>query len=107
MLYFCATCGNSLVLESLLDGKLRFTCLTCPYVHNIEHPIQKKTYLNMKEIDDVIGGDDAWENVDKTIETCPNCSHNEAYFRMMQTRSADEPMTTFYKCISCSHNWRE
>jgi hypothetical protein len=54
-------------LELFLLGKLRFTCLTCPYVHNIEHPIQKKTYLNMKEIDDVIGGDDAWENVDKTI----------------------------------------
>ena len=41
--------------------------------------------------------------------TCPKCEHKRAFFMQIQTRSADEPMTTFYKCcnMSCSHQWRD
>ena len=38
---------------------------------------------------------------------CPKCGHNEVYAWQIQTRAADEPPTTFYKCSSCSHVWRE
>lgn len=56
-----------------------------------------------------MGGSAAWENVDSTDAVCPSCNHNRAYFMQMQTRSADEPMTTFYKCCNaqCNHNWRD
>lgn len=56
-----------------------------------------------------MGGAEAWKNVDSTDATCPNCSNDKAYFMQMQIRSADEPMTTFYKCTSptCGHNWRD
>lgn len=40
-------------------------------------------------------------------ERCPKCEHDRAYFMQIQTRSADEPMTTFYKCCKCGHRWRE
>lgn len=42
-------------------------------------------------------------------ETCPKCEHPRAYFMQIQTRSADEPMTTFYKCCNaqCGHRWRD
>ena len=42
-------------------------------------------------------------------EKCPRCEHPRAYFMQLQTRSADEPMTTFYKCCNpqCGHQWRE
>ncbi len=42
-------------------------------------------------------------------EKCPKCEHPRAYFMQIQTRSADEPMTTFYKCCSpeCGHRWRD
>lgn len=41
--------------------------------------------------------------------TCPRCHHGEAYFRQMQIRSADEPMTTFYQCCNenCHFEWRD
>ena len=57
----------------------------------------------------MIGGTAAWENVDSTEATCPECDHNKAYFLQVQTRSADEPMTTFYKCCNaqCNHRWRD
>ncbi len=38
---------------------------------------------------------------------CPKCSHGAAYFMEVQTRSADEPATLFYRCEKCKHNWRE
>lgn len=95
-----------------------------------------RRYPKLKEVDDVLGGAAAWENVDSTAgesarerggagspslppltppspppsaEPCPKCGHPRAYFMQLQTRSADEPMTTFYKCCSarCGHRWRD
>lgn len=63
--------------------------------------------LKKKQLDDVLGGEEAWENVDKTKTKCPACSHDEAYFMQIQIRSADEPSTTFYRCCKCSKQWNE
>lgn len=40
---------------------------------------------------------------------CPKCNGERAYFMQLQTRSADEPMTTFYRCQNnaCAHRWKE
>jgi DNA-directed RNA polymerase subunit M/transcription elongation factor TFIIS len=38
---------------------------------------------------------------------CPECAHDKAYFHEMQTRSADEPATLFFKCVNCKFKWRE
>ena len=39
---------------------------------------------------------------------CENkdCDHNEAVWWMLQTRSADEPTTQFFRCTKCQHTWR-
>uniref|UniRef100_A0ABK0M2B2 RNA polymerase III subunit K n=1 Tax=Rattus norvegicus TaxID=10116 RepID=A0ABK0M2B2_RAT len=72
-------------------------------------PVTNRKYPKLKEVDDVLGGAAAWENVDSTAEPCPKCEHPRAYFMQLQTRSADEPMTTFYKCCNaqCGHRWRD
>ncbi|XP_064382979.1 DNA-directed RNA polymerase III subunit RPC10-like [Halichondria panicea] len=105
---FCPTCANLLVVE---EGPscYRFACNTCPYVQNIERKVSSYKFPRLKEVDDVLGGASAWENVDSTEETCPKCRHSKAYFMQMQTRSADEPMTIFFKCCSpeCGHRWKE
>lgn len=42
-----------------------------------------------------------------TISTsCPSCNHNEAVWWMLQTRSADEATTQFFRCVKCNHTWR-
>lgn len=74
--------------------------------------VLKETYTNpakikKKQIDDVLGGEDAWQNVDKTEARCPQCSFHEAYFMQIQIRSADEPSTTFYRCVRCSTQWND
>ena len=108
MLLFCPTCANILECE---EGQncFRFACSTCPYIYNITRRISNRTYTKLKEVDDVLGGAAAWENVDSTDAKCPQCENKRAYFMQIQTRSADEPMTTFYKCTEqeCGHRWRD
>ena len=38
--------------------------------------------------------------------TCGKCKSNECTYYQMQTRSADEPMTTFVTCINCGNRWK-
>ncbi|MBI3640194.1 MAG: transcription factor S [Thaumarchaeota archaeon] len=37
---------------------------------------------------------------------CGKCGNNEAVWWMLQTRSADEPTTQFYRCVKCNYTWR-
>jgi DNA-directed RNA polymerase III subunit RPC11 len=76
----------------------------CPVLRafSVAQPLGQRS-----RVDDVMGGDDAWQNVDQTEQKCPKCEHDRAYFTQMQLRSADEPMSIFYKCVKCAHRWRE
>ena len=38
--------------------------------------------------------------------TCRKCKSNNCSYYQLQTRSADEPMTTFVTCISCGSRWK-
>ena len=60
---------------------LRFACNTCPYVQNISEKVKHRfkrsleivssqvssiQFPRLKEVDDVLGGQAAWDNVDTT-----------------------------------------
>ncbi len=106
---FCPTCANLLLIEKTHAAAFRFFCKTCPYVFLVTRPFEKPlSTLTKKEVDDVLGGREAWEHVDQTqVDGCHKCGHQRAYFMQIQIRSADEPMTTFDKCVQCSYQWRE
>jgi transcription elongation factor S-II len=38
--------------------------------------------------------------------TCRRCKSNKCTYYQMQTRSADEPMTTFVTCLECGQRWK-
>ncbi|PIN24828.1 hypothetical protein CDL12_02438 [Handroanthus impetiginosus] len=38
--------------------------------------------------------------------TCGRCKKKETTYYQMQTRSADEPMTTFVTCVNCGNHWK-
>lgn len=38
--------------------------------------------------------------------TCGKCKRMETTYFQMQTRSADEPMTTFVTCLHCNNRWK-
>jgi DNA-directed RNA polymerase III subunit RPC11 len=74
--------------------------------HNDE--LARGAKVELKEPDD-IRTLSAWKNVDKQPIDCPKCDNEEAYYKMVQTRSADEPSTIFYRCTSnrCQYEWKE
>ncbi|WFC96490.1 RNA polymerase III C11 subunit [Malassezia brasiliensis] len=80
----------------------------------MDRQVTSRIRLERKQVDDVMGGEDSWKNVDSTDATCPKCDHGRAYYMQLQIRSADEPIiltavTTFYKCTKqeCGFQWRE
>ena len=80
---FCPTCSNILLTEKTI-ADFRFFCKTCPYVFRVNQQFENTITLERKEVDDVLGGEDAWKNVDKTSILCKNtgaCSNSLAYFK--------------------------
>ncbi|KAK5003776.1 hypothetical protein LTR28_009754 [Elasticomyces elasticus] len=119
MLLFCPICSNLLTItrippahllpaEQRLANANRFECKTCPYQMVLDRRYYERKPMKAKEVEDVLGGKDAWANVDRTEVRCKDdrCDSTTAFYRQVQIRSADEPMTTFYrrergKEISC------
>lgn len=38
--------------------------------------------------------------------TCGKCKSRKTVYYQLQTRSADEPMTTYITCVNCNHRWK-
>ena len=51
--------------------------------------------------------DDASQTRSTIKIDCEKCGHDEAVWWMLQTRSADEPTTQFYRCVKCQYTWRD
>ena len=92
---FCEKCGN---LMKPFDGKLKCDCGFIQEEGSIKEKKRKKQELEVVE---------ERESHPIVDETCPKCNHNKAYHWSMQTRSSDEPETLFFKCVKCSHSWRQ
>jgi Transcription factor S-II (TFIIS) len=62
---------------------------------------ERKTFQRT-EREEVFGGPGAWDNAQKGSVQCPRdgCDGQEAAYFQVQIRSADEPMTSFYKVRS-------
>ena len=100
---FCPKCGAILLPNK--KQPLKVACTSCNYVSKQK----KKISVNEKILEKT-----KIEVVDKTIETlprtdseCPKCQHSKAFYWTAQTRSSDEAETQFFRCVRCSHQWRQ
>lgn len=72
-----------------------------------------KGKLEVREKTDVAEKGPAVRVIEKESETtpidkeCPKCDHGKAIGWTRQTRAGDEPETSFFRCVKCSHSWRE
>jgi DNA-directed RNA polymerase subunit M/transcription elongation factor TFIIS len=46
------------------------------------------------------------EEMPDGIMNCFKCKSPKTTYYQMQTRSADEPMTSYFTCLSCNHKWK-
>ena len=63
-----------------------------------------------KLIDDKIKRDKSKYEINMEASTdqfkCFKCKKNKCTYYELQTRSADEPMTTFVSCLNCGNRWK-
>lgn len=99
---FCEKCGG-LLLPS--QTRKRLICSSCGRALNEKGNFVLKEKGKIKKNIEVV--DKVVETNPKVKEKCPKCGNDTAYFWVLQTRSADEGETRFFKCTKCSHQWRE
>jgi len=63
--------------------------------------LTKRIYRDLRKVDMVR------ENKNQEgFFTCGRCKSKKTTYYQLQTRSADEPMTTFVTCLTCDRNWK-
>lgn len=101
---FCPKCG-SIIIPKKKEGKTIVIC-SCGYEEkDAKHDkVAHKNTQSHKEVE-VVSKDYSTDALTK--EECPKCGHDEAYYFLKQTRSADESPTKFLRCAKCKHTWRD
>jgi transcription elongation factor S-II len=73
--------------------------------HQELQPEKWNDLLDMKrKIDESLFNDNITATSD--LFKCYKCKTNKCTYYQLQTRSADEPMTTFVTCINCGNKWK-
>lgn len=96
--------SNTTLLEKIKDGSVK-----CRSIGSITHqemePSKWHTLIEQKMIRN--------KNKYSTNKSgaseefmCRKCGKRETNYHQVQTRSADEPMTTFVTCLNCGNYWR-
>ncbi|MBQ2831407.1 transcription factor S [Methanobrevibacter sp.] len=97
---FCPECGAMLLPK---DGKLECSCgYSKNLADNDEYEVSAKRVA--EETVKMLGED--IEVGPSVTETCPECGHDKATYKLIQTRSADEAPTRIFTCSKCKHTWR-
>ena len=97
--------SNSRLMDRLKDGEFK------------PHDIPSMTYSELYPekwgniIELAIKREAKMLEVDKSMATdmfrCTRCGKRQCTYYEMQTRSADEPMTQFIRCLNCGKQWRQ
>lgn len=98
---FCPSCE-----VKLKKGDSGLQCPKCDYVEGKETNQTKKTIQEHESQFNVLSENETVESLPTIKIECEKCGNDEAVWWMLQTRSADEPTTQFYRCSKCRHTWR-
>ena len=102
---FCDDCGSMMRKEDEL-----MVCTSCGT--SAEQAVETERFISTEKQtgDELIESSDEANFEGKPTATdviCNKCGHEEAWYTIKQTASADEPPTRFFKCKECGYRWRE
>lgn len=98
---FCPSCE-----VKLKKGDFGLQCPKCDYVEGKETNQTKKTIQEPESQFNVLAENETVDTLPTIKIECEKCGNDEAVWWMLQTRSADEPTTQFYRCSKCRYTWR-
>lgn len=99
--------GNPLLLKRLLSNDFSIDYL-CNQMDS-EEMFPEMYYQYHKEQDDELRKIEAHKESLNNVTglfKCGKCKQNKTTYYQLQTRSADEPLTTFVTCLHCGNKWR-
>ena len=97
--------GNSRLIQRLQEGE--FPPHRIPFMNARElYPEhwQPMADEQMKRENTMLEGD---KEGGSDMFKCKRCGKSKTKYWEMQTRSADEPMTIFIRCLNCGKEWRQ
>lgn len=92
-------------MPKMHNGKKVLACVKCGHVSESENVTIKEEVKHKAKVVEVIESDAPQLPLGEY--KCKKCGHPKSYFWEIQTRSADEPPTRFFKCEKCKYTWRE
>ena len=99
--------NNPTLSNKVLDGALdpRQLCTMAPYEMYPElwEPVFER--IAAKQLRKQLTHD--LETMPDGALQCKKCKSRKTTYTQLQTRSADEPMTTFALCVACGRRWKE
>ena len=98
---FCPSCE-----VKLKKGDSGLQCPKCDYVEGKETNQTKKIVKEHESQFNVLAENETVDTLPTIKIECEKCGNDEAVWWMLQTRSADEPTTQFYRCSKCRYTWR-
>ncbi len=98
---FCPSCE-----VKLKKGDSGLQCPKCDYVEGKETNQTKKIVKEHELQFNVLAENETVDTLPTIKIECEKCGNDEAVWWMLQTRSADEPTTQFYRCSKCRYTWR-
>lgn len=97
----CLNSENDYLINALRSGEITIDDL----------PLIKPQILYRKQWDNIVKRLDYIDFKKNNMATtdvyeCRKCKDRKCHIYQAQTRSADEPMTTFVTCVTCGNNWK-
>jgi DNA-directed RNA polymerase subunit M/transcription elongation factor TFIIS len=97
--------GNTRLMERLTEGEFAPVEVASMPISNLYpekwaslYEAEMKREAKMLEVDKSIATD---------MFRCTKCGKRQCTYYEQQTRSADEPMTLFIRCLNCGKRWRQ
>ncbi|KAF9911256.1 RNA polymerase II elongation factor [Lobosporangium transversale] len=98
--------NNPKLREAVVDGDVAVEDF-CEYTTQDMASAEAKARDRAIEIENMKNAKGAEEQQAETdMFKCGKCKGRKTRYYQMQTRSADEPMTTFVTCINCGNRWK-